>query len=370
MMDAKVNEAQATSTELSKSTGASGQGRVRSLLRKLLLSEYFVLYLSIAYFLILLPFIPRIASPQNLGNIFSNMWPLLAVAIGQTFVLIIAGIDLSQTSIMALVSVIGAAIMTSQLDPVLFEKAPLWGILLSETGGPLAGSPLAMPVAILAMLLIGALIGWFNGTAVARLKMPPFMVTLVGMMFFSALAIYLVKSENIIHLPASYIAIGQGQIGFIPYSFFIVGALAIIAQWLLSRTVLGRWFYAVGTNINTARISGVPVRRVIIMAYVLSGFFAAVGSVFYSSRLAAGRPTLGATLLLDVIGATVIGGTSLFGGKGKIIWTVFGVLFFVLLDNSLNLLNLSYFWVQIVKGSVILMAATFDVARTRLLANA
>ena len=86
-----------------------------------------MLYLSIAYFLILLPFIPRIASPQNLGNIFSNMWPLLAVAIGQTFVLIIAGIDLSQTSIMALVSVIGAAIMTTQLDPVLFEKSPALG---------------------------------------------------------------------------------------------------------------------------------------------------------------------------------------------------------------------------------------------------
>ncbi len=370
MMDAKVNDAPATSSKADRSAGGSGENHMRSLLRKLLLSEYFVLYLSIAYFLILLPFIPRIASPQNLGNIFSNMWPLLAVAIGQTFVLIIAGIDLSQTSIMALVSVIGAAIMTSQLDPVLFEKAPLWGILLSESGGPLAGSPWAMPVAILAMLVIGALIGWFNGTAVARLKMPPFMVTLVGMMFFSALAIYLVKSENIIYLPESYIAIGQGQIAFFPYSFFIVGALAIAAGWLLNRTVLGRWFYAVGTNIETARVSGVPVRRVIITAYILSGFFAAVGSVFYSARLAAGRPTLGATLLLDVIGATVIGGTSLFGGKGKIIWTVFGVLFFVLLDNSLNLLNLSYFWVQIVKGSVILLAATLDVARTRLRANA
>lgn len=338
-------------------------------LRRLLLSEYFVLYLSIVYFLVLWPFIPRIASPQNLTNIFSNMWPLLAVAIGQTFVLIVAGIDLSQSSIMALVSVIGATIIATQFDPVLFSKSPLWGVMFTQTGGPLAGSLLAVPIAIIVMLVVGALIGMWNGTAVARLKMPPFMVTLVGMMFFSAAAIYLTKSENIMNLPESYLAIGQGQISFIPYSFFIVGALAIAAQWLLSRTVLGRWFYAVGTNVRTATVSGVPVARVITTAYILSGFFAAVGAILYSARLGAGRPTLGSNLLLDVVGATVIGGTSMFGGKGKIMWTVFGVLFFVLLDNSLNLLNLSFFWVQIVKGSVILLAAGLDVARTRLWAR-
>jgi ribose/xylose/arabinose/galactoside ABC-type transport system permease subunit len=369
MTEANLSKSQTSAMRSAADVRTNGWARAQQALRRLLLSEYFVLYLSIIYFLVLWPFIPRIASPQNLGNIFSNMWPLLAVAIGQTFVLIVAGIDLSQSSIIALVSVIGAAIMTTQLDPVLFEKSPLWGVFLNETGGPLAGSWLALPIALIVMLAVGALIGLWNGTAVARLKMPPFMVTLVGMMFFSAAAIFLTKSENIIHLPNAYVAIGQGQISFIPYSFFVVGALAIAAQWLLSRTVLGRWFYAVGTNIRTAAVSGVPVARVIITAYVLSGFFAAVGSILYSARLAAGRPTLGATLLLDVVGATVIGGTSLSGGKGKIMWTVFGVLFFVLLDNSLNLLNLSFFWVQIVKGSVILLAAGLDVARTRLVAR-
>ena len=368
-MGAEVNEPKSVRAAHSQPANASTGGRLRHLLRHLLLSEYFVLYLSLVYFLVLWPIIPRIASPQNLGNVFSNMWPLLAVAIGQTFVLIVAGIDLSQSAIMALVSVIGASIMTNQLNPVLFEKSPLWGIAFTESGGPLAGTFLALPVALFVMLLAGALIGAFNGTAVAKLKMPPFMVTLVGMMFFSAAAIYLTKSENIMHLPDAFLSIGQGQISFIPYSFFFVGVLAIAAQWLLSRTVLGRWFYAVGANVRTASVSGVPVARVVITAYVLSGFFAAVGSILYSSRLAAGRPTLGSNILLDVVGATVIGGTSLFGGKGKIMWTVFGVLFFVLLDNSLNLLNLSFFYVQMVKGSVILLAAALDVARTRLLAR-
>src|SRR5690606_12985436 len=205
MMEAEVNEPKRSTPRTRSGAQAGVRGKTQRVLRKLLLSEYFVLYLSIVYFLVLWPFIPRIASPQNMGNIFSNMWPLLAVAIGQTFVLIVAGIDLSQPSIMALVSVVGAAIMTTQLDPVLFEKSPLWGVVFTEAGGPLAGSFLAVPVAIFAMLLVGALIGWFNGSAVARLKMPPFMVTLVGMMFFSAFAIYLVKSENIIHLPDSYL---------------------------------------------------------------------------------------------------------------------------------------------------------------------
>jgi ribose/xylose/arabinose/galactoside ABC-type transport system permease subunit len=365
-MEAETN---APATVVKPVSQAATESELRQWLRRLLLSEYFVLYLSIFYFLLLLPFVPRIASPQNLANIFSNMWPLLAVAIGQTIVMIVGGIDLSQTSIMALASVVGAALMTSMVDPVLFTKSPLWGSVLSEQGGPLAGSPFAVLAAVVVMLSVGALIGWFNGLAVARLKMPPFMVTLVGMMFFSAFAIYLVKSENIIHLPDGYLAIGQAQVSIFPYSFFIVGALAIGAGMLLNRTVLGRWFYATGTNQRAAMVAGVPVVRVIVIAYILSGVSAAIGSVFYSARLAAGRPTLGATLLLDVVGATVIGGTSLFGGKGKIMWTVFGVLFFVLLDNSLNLLNLSYFWVQIVKGSVIILAAALDVARTRLLAR-
>lgn len=341
-------------------------GGARALWRRLLFSEYFVLYLSIAYFLILWPVIPEIASWRNLGNIFSNMWPLLAIAIGQMVVLIIGGIDLSQTSIMAFASVVGAVVMTSAVDPVLFEKSPLWGWALTASGGPLGGSALAMPVGVLAMLLCGALIGLLNGISVAKFAMPPFMVTLVSMIFFSALAIWLPMSENIMRLPPSFVAIGGGGLGPIPYAMLIAVALAVVAHLLLSRTMLGRWLYATGTNARTARISGVPTARVIIFAYIFSGVCAAVGAVLYSARLEQGRPTLGNNLLMDIVGATVIGGTSLFGGKGKVAWTVFGVLFFVLLSNSLNLLSLSFFTVTIVKGAIILLAALLDVTRTRL----
>ncbi len=333
----------------------------------MLLSESFVLLLSIAFFVGLYLFMPYIANARNLANISSNMWPLLALVLGQMFVLILGGIDLSQTSIMALTSVIGAMLMTTNLDPTLFEKSPLWGILLSTEGSPVSGTLLAVPVGVTAMLGVGALVGLANGLAVAKFRMPAFMVTLVSMIFFSGLAIYLTKSENIMGLPAGFVAIGSGRVGPIPYSFFVVLVLAIAAHVVLRHTVLGRWFFAVGKSMRTSIVSGVPTERVIVIGYVLSGVCAAVASVLYSARLENGRPTLGQNLLLDVIGAAVIGGISLFGGKGKVLWAVFGVLFFVLLSNALSMLALPFYTEPVIKGAVILLAALLDVTRTRLL---
>lgn len=338
-------------------TGKAGR---RSFWQGLLFSEYFVLYLALAYSLVLLPFIPVLATPQNLTNLLSNLWPLLAVALGQTFVLIVAGIDLSQPAVIALSSVVAASLITQGLDPVLFSKSPLWGWFYGPEGGPLGHSPLGVGLGIAAMLAAGVLVGVLNGWAVAWLRMPAFMVTLISMTFFSAAAIWLTKSENIVNLPPGYLAFGKGL-----WPPLISGGLAVLAHLILRHSLLGRWMYAVGINLRAARASGVPVERVVLAAYALSGLFAAVGSLLYSVRLEMGRPTLGSNLLLDVIGAAVIGGTSLFGGRGKVLWTLFGVLFFVLLGNTLNLLNLEFYTVNIVKGGVILLAAGLDVLRVR-----
>ncbi|HON91773.1 MAG TPA: ABC transporter permease [Sedimentisphaerales bacterium] len=342
---------------------------LRRFVRGGMLSENFVLYLSIVFFAILYLFMPYIASGRNLANLSSNLWPLLALVLGQMFVLILGGIDLSQTSTMALTSVVGGMLMTTQLEPTLFEKSPLWGILLSPQGSPISGTTLAVPLGILAMLAVGTLVGLLNGLAVAKGHMPAFMVTLVSMMFFSGLAIFLTKSENIMYLPGGFTMLGAGEIGSVPYSFFVVLTLAVVAQVVLKHTVLGRWFFAVGKNLRTSVVSGVPTERVIVLGYVFSGFCAAVASILYSARLACGRPTLGQNLLLDVIGAAVIGGISLFGGKGKVLWAFFGVLFFVLLSNALSMLALPFYAEPVVKGTVILLAALLDVTRTRLLAR-
>lgn len=338
----------------------------RQRFRTAVTSDHFVLYVTLTYCLVLLPVIPRLTSFNNLANILSNVWPLLVVAIGQTIVLLIAGIDLSQTSVMAVAAVIGAAVMTTEVNPLLFENTPLWEILIGAEGGIAAGSSWSAAVGVAAMLAVGVAIGFFNGIAVARFRIPPFMVTLATMMFFSAFALYLTKSENIAALPEGFIAIGRGGIGPVAWAFVIAAALAGCAHVLLRHTVLGRWIYALGLGKDTARVSGVPTRRVIVFAYVFSGFCAALAAVLYSARLEAGRPTLGANLLLDIIGAVVIGGTSLFGGKGKVLWTIYGVLFFVVLSNTLNLLNLSYFTINMVKGGIILLAAYLDVLRSRL----
>ncbi len=341
-------------------------GNVKILGRKILLSEFFVLYLTVFYLLVLFPFIPRVFSPYNIKNVLSNTWPLLVIAIGQTFVLITAGIDLSQTSVMALSSIFGAVIMTSEADPALLSKSPLWGIMLSDKGGLFAGTSAALPVGLLVMMAIGIMIGLINGFSVAKLRMPPFIVTLVSQMFFAAVAIWLSKSENIRHLPESFSRLGRGNFGPIPIALIIAVIIAVSAHLLMSRTLYGRRLYATGINPRAARISGVPTTKIIIAAYALSGFCAAVGGILYSARLEQGRPTLGNTLLLDIIGANVIGGISLAGGKGKVLWTVFGVVFFIFLSNTLNLLNLKFFVIDIVKGLVILLAAILDVVRSQL----
>jgi ribose/xylose/arabinose/galactoside ABC-type transport system permease subunit len=303
--------------------------------RRALLSEYFILAVCAVYFAALSPITPGLASPENLTNVFSSMLPLLVVALGQTIVLITSGIDLSVTSTIALASTVGALLMTK-----------------GDSG---AG------IAIVAMLGIGVAIGLLNGVAITTLKMPPFIVTLAGMMFFSGLAIWLTQSRNIYQLPASFTAIGRT----LPAALAVALAAAAAIHVVLRKTTLGRWIFAVGRNVRTSLVSGVPVDRTIIIAYVLSGVLAAIASILYTGRLETGSPVLGQRLLLDVIGATVIGGTSLFGGKGKVLWTVIGVLFMTVIDNSLALLGLSNFAVLIAKGSVILAAALLDAVRTR-----
>jgi ribose/xylose/arabinose/galactoside ABC-type transport system permease subunit len=335
------------------------------LLRRVLMSEYLILYLCVALFAVLYLVVPVIATPYNVSNLFSNIWPLFAVAIGQTFVLIIAGIDLSQGAIISLTSVVGAAFIATAVDPVIFTKSPLWGLLLFEDGALMSGTPIGVPVAVLAMLVVGVLVGLFNGIAVAFARIPPFMVTLVAGMFCAALAIFLVKSENIINLPTDFTRIGDSA-GLLTAAMLITVTLAIVAHLVLSRTMFGRWLYAIGTNPRAAVVSGVPARKVTVATYMFSGFCAAVASVIYSSRMGMGRPTLGDPLLLDIIGGAVIGGTSLAGGKGKIIWTFFGVVFLSLLGNALSLLNVPFFYIEIVKGAVILFAALVDVMRRRI----
>jgi ribose/xylose/arabinose/galactoside ABC-type transport system permease subunit len=298
-------------------------------------------------FALLAPTVPGLASAGNLRNLFSSLLPLVAVAVGETLVLITGGIDLSVTAVIALASVLGARVMTGD-------------------GGLLAGSPLAVPAAVLAMLATGLAVGAVNGVAVSRLRMPPFLATLAATTFAGGFAIWLTRSAGIAGLPGGFRALGAGHLGPFPAALLVVLPLAVAAHALLERTVAGRWLFAIGGNARTARVSGVPVERATLFAYLACGACAAVASVLYTARLETGSPVLGQRLFLDVIAAVVIGGTSLFGGRGSVAGAVLGALFITLLDNGLNLMGLSSFSVLMVKGAVILAAALVDAARERL----
>ncbi len=308
-------------------------------------SEHLILYLCLAYYVLMIFLAPGFFTVHNSWSLLFNLLPLLIVSVGQTLVMITAGIDLSVTSVVALSSVVGGYVMSSDHSTL----SPFWAITLG----------------IGAMLLAGLLVGLVNGLAVVRLGMPPFMVTLTTMIFFSGLAIWFTTSQNIYNLPDAFVNLPYQRWLGLPASLYIGGAVVGMAYYVLNRTPMGQWLYAVGLNQKAARISGVDVAATLLFAYATSGVCAAVASVLYTARLETGSPVMGQHILLDVIGAVVIGGTSLFGGKGKVRWTVYGVLFIVLLDNSLNLIGLSYFLIMIVKGSVILLAAVAYVWQER-----
>jgi len=317
---------------------------VVGLLKRLLLSEYLVLWLSLVYFAALAPFTTGFASWSNFQTILAYLLPLLVVAVGLTLVLIIGGIDLSVTSTIALASVVGGKIMSSE-------------------EGWLAGNALAIPVGLLAMLSVGVVIGMINGVAVTSCRIPAFIATLTTMMFVSGLAIWFTLSRKIGGLPPGFVMLGQ--------KLWLAAAIAGVATWLahvtLSRTLFGRQLYAIGHNAKAALVSGVPVKRVTFTAYVLCGLLAGVASILFTAGLETGNPEMARDNLLDVVGAVVIGGTSLYGGKGRVVGTVFGVLFLALVDNSLNLLGLNFYTVTMVKGGVILLAALLDALRNKFL---
>lgn len=308
-------------------------------------SKHLILYLCLAYYVLMIFVAPGFFTVHNSWSLLFNLLPLLIVSVGQTLVMLTAGIDLSVTSVVALSSVVGGYVMSSDYSSL----SPFWAITLS----------------ISAMLLSGLLVGLANGLAVVRLGMPPFMVTLTTMIFFSGLAIWFTTSQNIYNLPEAFVNLPYQRWLGLPAPLCIGGAVVGLAYYVLNRTLMGQWLYAVGLNQKAARISGVNVSSTLLFAYAVSGVCAATASVLYTARLETGSPVMGQHILLDVIGAVVIGGTSLFGGKGKIWWTVYGVLFIVLLDNSLNLIGLSYFLIMIVKGSVILLAAVAYVRQER-----
>lgn len=282
---------------------------------------------------------PFFLTPQNIANVARQGSIVGILGIGMTFVILTAGIDLSAGSILGFVAIVFSFAMRDGVP---------W--------------PLAMLVALCA----GALPGALNGLGITRGRLQPFVMTL-GMLVVARGVTYTIADGKPVPLgaPGADIGwLGNGSLLGIPVPVVIFAALAVAAWFVLRHTTFGRQVYAVGDNLEAARLSGVPTGRVIFSVYVISGLCAAIAAVIIVARLTAGEPRMGEGFELDAIAVVVIGGTSLFGGEGGVGGTVVGAAIVTAINNLLNLLGVPIFSQQIAQGLIILGAVLLE-RRTR-----
>lgn len=284
-------------------------------------------------------------SPDRFGTM-NNFWNILrtastyniVLAAGMTFVILTGGIDLSVGSVLGATAVV--AVVVSLIPSMGWAAIP-------------------------AALLVGLLIGAFHGSMVAYLGMPPFIVTLGSLSIWRGAAYLFADGTSQINNNLSYAFLGNASIGPIPVLVIIAFSVVLVAWFILRRTVLGNWIYAVGGNPTAARLTGIPVKFVLIFAYSVCGLMAALGGVLQSSRLYSANGKLGEAYELDAIAAVILGGTSFVGGQGSVIGTLFGALIIAVLNNGLTILQVSYFWQLVIKGLVIIIAVLIDRLRGR-----
>jgi ribose transport system permease protein len=273
---------------------------------------------------------PFFLTTGNILNLMDQAVVVGIVALGQTFVILVSGIDLS---VGALTGVTGIVM----------------GLAMTKAGLP-------VPVALTLAILAGATMGLINGLLVTKGKVSAFIVTLGMMSIARSMAYIISDGDPISSLPDSFAMIASGTLFKIPVNFLVLVILFAIATYYLSSTKGGRTIYAIGSNVEAARAAGLKVNFYNVLTYALSGALSAVAAVMLSSRLMAIDPIAGTGLELDTIAAAVIGGASLFGGRGSVIGTFFGVLIMVLIRNGLHLLNVGPYWQGSAIGAIIIVA--------------
>lgn len=273
---------------------------------------------------------------NNLLNLLLQVTSNALIAFGMTFVILTGGIDLSVGSILALSSALTAGLL---------------------------GSGMPVTLAILISLILGCILGMMNGLLISYGKLAPFIVTLATMTIFRGATLVYTNGNPITKgLSDTFLFqfLGQGYIVGIPFPVIIMFIVFIVLYVLLHKTAFGKSVYAIGGNEKAAYISGVKLNKVKIIIYSISGIMASISGLIITSRLSSAQPTAGASYEMDAIAAVVLGGTSLSGGKGRILGTLIGALIIGVLNNGLNIIGVSAFWQQVVKGVVILIAVLID----------
>lgn len=278
-------------------------------------------------------FSDRFLTLENLVNVALSIAVIGILSVGMTFVILTGGIDLGVGSVVALGGVV-AALITSSMGSPEFGFAAAVGI--------------------------GLLFGSFNGAFVAYAKVPPFVVTLAVLTIARGLSFILSEGRSIGNLPEGFAWLGKTSLLGIPVSVVLMAVYFLAGWFVLAHTRFGRHVYAVGGNAEASFLAGIKVKSTIFWVYVLNGLLTGVAAVVLASRLGAGVPNSGEQYELDVIATVVVGGTSLSGGRGSVILTLFGAVFIGLLNNGLNLAGIDSYLQKIILGAVILAAVLVD----------
>jgi ribose transport system permease protein len=314
----------------------------KSLTTRQWIDEIFVkwgIYIALLLLVILMALIaPNFFSIKNGLNIAQAVSINAIVAAGMTVVILTAGIDLSVGSIVA-----ASGVAT---------------VLLLNGGVPTA-------IAALVAILVGAFIGLINGAIIAHLALPAFIVTLGALTYTRGIAYSMHGGPVQIAGKSGIESIGNGSIGGIPMPVFIMIFVYWFFWFLLERTKFGRHVYAVGGNPQAARLSGINVKKVLMSVYVISGVTAGLAGLMFASRVRSGQVTAGVGYELDAITAVILGGTSLFGGRGRIFGTLVGALLIGVLSNGLVLLGVPIYTQLMIKGAVIILAVAIDTLRSK-----
>jgi ribose transport system permease protein len=323
----------ASSPLLQEVQSMNNEGKLSKSTILLFLNKYRVFFIFIFICLIASLLSDVFFTVNNMLNVVRQVSITAIIAAGMTLVILIAGIDLSVGSVMA------------------FSGAVVAGILAAN---------LSLPVAIILTLLVGTLFGIVNGLFVAKGGVPAFIATLAIMVIARGMTLVYTKGYPVVVSNDAFRVIGNGKLAGIPYPIIIMLVVFISIYLILKYTSFGRYVYAIGGNEEASRLAGIPVNYIKILVYGIAGFLSALSAIIYTSRLMSAQPTAGLGIELDAIAAVIIGGTSLAGGKGGVIGTLIGALIMGVLDNLLNLMNVSPFYQSIVKGLVILFAVLVD----------
>lgn len=297
------------------------------------MAEYGVLVVLVVLVLAMSIATPHFLSPANFVNVLRQVSINAIIACGMTAVIITAGIDLSVGSLVAMASCLGM-------------------ITIGGTGSDALG--------VATVITVGAMAGGFNGALIAWARVPPFIMTLSALTIFSGIALISTGGAPIIRFEGYFRWFGQGMVYGVPVPVLIMAVVALVMHIVLSRTAFGASVYAVGGNEEAARLSGIDVRRVKFLVYVICGLLTGLAAAVLMGRLSSAQPNMGQGFELDAIAAVVLGGTSLMGGRGTIWGTLVGALVIGILNNGFNLLSVDPYFQLVAKGAIILIAVLID----------